>query len=148
MVMAGHPTLEDRKMTLSGSCLCGAVHYEIDGPLGMAGHCHCSQCRKSHGAAFATWAMIEPGQFRWTVGREFAVGYQSSPGRERIFCGRCGSPLAFAEQGDVREVPLASIDGDPGIRPGEHIFVGSKAPWHEITDNLPQSEAWPMDVKT
>jgi hypothetical protein len=132
--------------SITGSCLCGAVTYAITGALKRAGHCHCSICRKSHGAAFATWAMVEPERFRWTSGAELLARYVSSPGRQRFFCARCGSPLAAAHEGRVTEVVLATIDGDPGVRPCEHIFVGSKASWHEIGDTLPQFEEWPPGV--
>lgn len=130
-------------MSISGSCLCGAVRFRIHGGLQAAGHCHCSMCRKSHGAAFASWAFVDPEQFHWTTGAEFVGRYETSPGQERHFCARCGSPLVASHGGEIREVVLAAIDGDPGVRPSEHIFVGSKATWFEITDTLPQFEAWP-----
>jgi hypothetical protein len=130
-------------MAIRGSCLCGAVRYEIMDSIRAMGHCHCSICRKSHGAAFATWAIIDPDQFRWTSGVELLQGYDSSPGRQRCFCKRCGSPLAASHAGNVTEVVVATIDGDPGMRPTEHIFVGSAAPWHEIADALPQFQEWP-----
>jgi len=100
-------------------------------------------CRKSHGAAYATWAIIEPKQFKWTSGEESIAAYASSPGTERRFCRNCGSPLVVTHGGQVGEVVVGTIDGDPGLRPREHIFVGSKATWHEITDTLPQHEGWP-----
>ena len=130
-------------MDIRSSCLCGTVTYEITGSFAGAGHCHCPLCRKSHGAAFATWAFINPDQFRWTTGVEFVEGYQSSPGRERCFCKKCGSSLVACHSGKISEVVLATVHGDPGVRPREHIFVGSKAPWYEITDALPQYEEWP-----
>ena len=130
-------------MAIKGSCLCGAVSYEITGSFKVIGHCHCSMCRKSHGAAFATWGIINPDQFRWTSGVEFVEGYESSPGKERCFCKKCGSPLVATHSGKVTEVVLGTVDGDPGARPREHIFVGSKAPWYEIADALPQFEEWP-----
>lgn len=130
-------------MTIRGSCLCGAVRYEVTGSLGPAGHCHCSMCRKSHGAAFATWAFVDPKRFRWTSGAELVEGYLSSPGRERCFCRKCGAPLVATHDGKVTELVLGSVDGDPGLRPREHIFVASRAPWHEITDALPQFAEWP-----
>lgn len=128
---------------IRGSCLCGAVTYEIAGPLLGAGNCHCSICRKSNGAAFATWTFVAPAQFHWTGGVDQIGRYASSPGTERCFCKLCGSPLAAAHSGAVREVVLATVDGDPGVRPSEHIFTGSKSPWFEITDTLPQHEGWP-----
>lgn len=134
-------------MAIRGSCLCGTVRYEISGSFAGAGHCHCSMCRKSHGAAFATWAFVNPDQFRWTAGGESVAGYKSSPGRERCFCKRCGSPLVATHSGKVTEVVLGTVDGDPGVRPREHIFVGSKAPWYEITDGLPQYREWPPGME-
>jgi hypothetical protein len=132
---------------IRGSCLCGVVRYEISGSFAGAGHCHCSICQKSHGAAFATWAFVDPDAFRWTSGADALVRYASSPGRERCFCGKCGSPLASVHHGKVGEVVLASVDGDPGVRPREHIFVGSKASWDEIADALPQHPAWPPGLE-
>ena len=130
-------------MALTGGCLCGAVTYEITGALKFMGNCHCSMCRKSHGAAFATWGIIDPAQFRWTAGEEHVQGYESSPGRQRCFCRKCGSPLVATHSGAVGEVVAGTLDGDPGTRPREHIFVGSKAPWYAIADALPQFEQWP-----
>lgn len=130
-------------MAITGGCLCGAVSYEITDALEAAGHCHCSICRKSHGAAFATWTFVSPESFRWTAGGEFIERYSASSDRERCFCRKCGSPLAATHGGRVTEVVLATVDGDPGVRPREHIFVGSKAPWYEIADALPQFESWP-----
>jgi hypothetical protein len=134
-------------MTIKGSCSCSAVRYEITGSFEAIGHCHCSICRKSHGAAFATWGIINPDQFCWTSGEQFVARYKSSPGRERGFCKKCGSPLVATHAGKITEVVLGTIDGDPGVRPSEHIFVASKAPWYEISDALPQFEAWPPRIE-
>lgn len=133
-------------MVIKGRCLCGVVSYEITGSLGRTGHCHCSMCRRSHGAAFVTWTLIDPDQFQWTSGVEFVEAYQSSLARERCFCKKCGSPLVATHSGKVTEVVLGSVEGDPGVRPGEHIFVGFKAPWYEVTDALPQFEEWPPGI--
>lgn len=130
-------------MSIRGSCLCGAVAYEVTAPFQFLGNCHCSMCRKANGAAYVTWGIVERGSFRWTAGEDLVQGYASSPGTTRCFCGRCGSSLASAHDGVVGEVAIGTVDGDPGARPAEHIFVGSKAPWHDITDALPQHAAWP-----
>jgi hypothetical protein len=130
-------------MTIKGSCLCKSVSYEITGSFKFMGNCHCSICRKSHGAAFATWGILDADQFRWTAGEEFVQAYESSPGRQRCFCRKCGSPLVSAHSGAVGEVVVGSLDDVAGARPREHIFVGSKAPWYEIADALPQFESWP-----
>ena len=130
-------------MTIKGSCQCGAVSYEITGSFKGMGNCHCSICRKSHGAAFVTWGIINSDQFHWRSGEEFVQAYESSPERRRCFCRKCGSPLVSTHSGAVGEVVVGTIDGDPGARPGEHIFVGSKAPWYEITDAPPRFVEWP-----
>ena len=130
-------------MAMKGGCLCGGVRYEVTGPFEAIGNCHCSMCRKAHGAAFVTWGLVKPTQFRWVTGEELVRHYESSPGRTRCFCRRCGSPLASAHAGAVGEVAIGTLDGDPGARPQAHIFVASRAVWHEITDSLPQHAAWP-----
>lgn len=128
---------------ITGGCLCGVVTYEISGTLKGAGNCHCSICRRAHGAAFVSWAFVSPEEFRWTSGEDAIEGYASSTGQVRLFCKKCGSPLAASHNGSITEIVLASVHGDPGVRPSEHIFVGSKAPWYEITDELGRHEAWP-----
>jgi hypothetical protein len=128
---------------LRGSCLCGAVTYEISGPLAHVGNCHCSICRKSHGAAFVTWGILGPQTLRWTAGEAKLRAFESSPGTQRLFCGECGSALASSHGGAVGEVVVGTLLDHPGMTPQEHIFVGSKAPWHEITDSLPQHPGWP-----
>ena len=125
---------------IRGSCLCGGVRFEIDGPLKGASHCHCSMCRKAHGAAFGTYAAAKAADFRVVSGENRITRYRSSAGIVRTFCARCGSTLQWLRESkpDVVDVALGVVDGDPGVRPLHHIYVGSKAPWHEITDDLPQ----------
>lgn len=125
---------------LRGSCLCGGVRYEISGPLSFPLNCHCSMCRKAHGAAFRSRARVKADDFRWTQGAELVTYYESSPGNHRGFCRMCGSPLLSRFDNDPRSygLPLGALDDDPGIKPGFHVFVASKAPWYDITDELPQ----------
>ena len=130
-------------MTIKGACLCGGVRYEISGKLLDAGNCHCSMCRKAHGAAYATYANVNPDEFRWTHGEELVSCYASSEVLGRVFCSVCGSTLGASEQGRIDYVTLGTVESDPGIRPRSHIFVGSKAPWHEISDALPQFQESP-----
>ena len=125
-------------MTVRGGCLCGAVRYEVAGDLLDADHCHCSMCRRQHGAAFATYAQFNPGDFRWCSGEDLVRVYQTPSGAGWAFCSACGSTLAGTEDGDVTSIALGTVEGDPGLRPSAHIFVGSRAAWHEIGDDLPQ----------
>ena len=127
-----------------GRCLCGALRYELDGPFSAMMHCHCSMCRKHHGAGFATFVVAPIAGFRFTSGEDRLVRYRSSPNGVRSFCSVCGSagPTPMPALG-VTAAPAASLEGELGIKPQSHIFVGSKAPWYEITDGLPQHEAYP-----
>jgi hypothetical protein len=130
---------------ISGSCLCGAVRFQISGQLGPAGYCHCSQCRKASGSAFAANAPVRRRYFSFTKGEEMVREYQSSPGKYRAFCSGCGSPV-YSRRDDEPEtlrIRLGTLDGDPGRRPLAHVFVASKAPWHEITDDLSRFDAFP-----
>lgn len=124
-------------MAIVGGCLCGAIRYQIDGELTRAGNCHCSMCRKAHGAAFGTYAEVPDGAFHWTAGENEVRIFESSPDIGRAFCPRCGSTLGAVDHGQLSWVTLGTVDGDPGVRPQAHIFVASKAPWDQITDDLP-----------
>lgn len=129
-----------------GSCLCGAVVYELDGPLTFLRNCHCSRCRRARSAAHATNAPLELGRFQWIRGEERVRTYRVPEARffGQTFCTLCGSPVPRLDPSrGIAIVPAGSLDGDPGARVMEHIFVGSKAPWFEITDALPQHAEGP-----
>ena len=142
-------------MAVRGSCLCGGVRFEIAGPMSGPLHCHCTKCRKQHGAAFRSRVRVERADFRWLQGEELVTFYQSSPGFERGFCRVCGSPVvnrpgpgslsAELNPASVTQygVPLGILDDDPGVRPKLHIFVANKASWFEIADDLPQFDELP-----
>jgi hypothetical protein len=125
---------------ITGGCLCGSVRYAVDGQLGPAIFCHCEQCRRASGTAFATNAPARARRLRFTAGRDAIREYESSPGKFRAFCSRCGSPVysRLASDPETFRLRLGTLDGDPGRRPLAHFFVGSKAVWHEITDALPR----------
>ena len=127
-----------------GTCLCGTLQYEVSGPFYMMLHCHCSMCRKHHGTAFATFVAAPLESFTWISGENAVGRYQSSEKGHRAFCRVCGSvaPTLAPEMG-VAIIPAGNLDGDLGVKPELHMFVGSKAPWTSITDSLPQHEAWP-----
>ncbi len=115
---------------IRGSCLCGGVRYRINGPLFEARNCHCSICRKAHGAAFRSRASVKAADFEWVQGEDLVTFYESSPGNRRGFCRVCGSPIVskFEAQPDYYGLPLGALDDDPGIRPKLHVHVASKAP--------------------
>ncbi len=144
-------------MVLRGGCQCGAVVFEIDGPLMGVGHCHCGACRRAQGAAFRTRARVKRSDFRWVAGEGLVRSHQTSPGFHRGFCGQCGSPVVNWNTGESEYgqrnpasletygIAVASLEGDPGVRPGFHCFVAFKAPWFEITDGLPQFAGYPEE---
>jgi AcrR family transcriptional regulator len=124
-----------------GSCLCGTVKYELDGPFEVMSHCQCSLCRKHHGAAFATFVTVPLSSFRWVAGEDALSTYQSSAYGKRTFCSRCGSVMPVVEAATgVAFCPAGNLDGELGIQPQSHRFVGSTASWHTMTDTLPQHE--------
>ena len=129
--------------TSSGRCLCGAVRFEIDEFLPQAAHCHCSMCRKFHGAAYATIAGVRRSDFRWTEGEGALKGYLAENGTTRTFCRHCGSSLTFSSpraSDEEVEIALGAMDGDVPVVPSAHIFVGSAANWTVLSDGLPQFE--------
>jgi hypothetical protein len=132
---------------LTGQCLCGAIAYEIEGEIGTVVNCHCSKCRRWHGAAFRTRAAVASKQFKWVRGEEYLSKYESTAPTIKTFCSICGSNLISLIKNNPAHigVPIGGLDQDPGRRPEMHIFVGSKAPWYEITDHLPQYDEWPPE---
>ena len=128
---------------MQGRCLCGEVVFEVSAPVGMIVHCHCSICRKFHGTPFATHGIVPHDALRWVAGRDRVRRYESSAAGERPFCSRCGSNVPAEHTPDGAFIPLGNLDGEPDVRVLAHIFVGSKATWHEITDELPRFDAFP-----
>ena len=130
---------------IEGHCECGRVRYEVDGDINDFSHCHCSQCRRLHGAAFATFAGVSSDQFRYVSGESDTSAYASSDNHSRVFCAQCGSNIlaALDEEPDALYLSMSTIEGDPPRPAGYHIYVGSKAPWHEISDNLKQYDTEP-----
>jgi len=129
-------------MISKGSCLCNQVQYEIDGKFEDVLNCHCSMCRKLHASAFRTRAKITSESWKTVKGDEFIKFYESSPGEYKGFCSNCGSSLftKFDEYPDILGFPFGTLDTDPKVKPTRHIYVGSKAAWHDISDNLPQEQ--------
>lgn len=127
---------------VDGSCLCGAVHWRYTAKFARVTHCHCAMCRKAHAAPFATYAM-GPADGLVIDGDENRVRFESSPGFIRSFCRHCGSVLPNIDLGEWVAVPVGGLDVHPGPAPGAHIFFRWKAPWHNITDDLPRHDNYP-----
>jgi hypothetical protein len=130
--------------TLRGQCLCGAVRYAVANTFKYAFICHCSQCRRATGSAFKPFAGIESHALRLTQGDEQLLIYGNPQAAHDVHCGRCGSLLySVVREGAYVHVTLGTLLDAPDIRPVAHMFVGSKAPWFEIGDSLPQYEEFP-----
>src|SRR5262249_50778417 len=141
--MAKFPKGEIGMSAIRGSCLCGGVKFEITGPLSSPLNCHCSQCRKQHGAPFRSRVRVQIEDFRWLKGEHLIKYYQSEGGYPRGFCRECGSqilnrtgpnwkrPAQFPRALSQYGIPLAILD-DPPVRPVCHVFVerrrGSTSP--------------------
>jgi len=128
--------------TVTGSCLCGGVRFEVTLPFSDANYCHCSRCRKHSGAEAAVTARVPREQFKLLSGEELIRVYEPDDGGAvKAFCSVCGSSLFGRRwpEGDEIAIRLGTIDGDPQIRPELHSFVDSKPPWSELpNDRLPR----------
>jgi hypothetical protein len=126
--------------TLAGKCLCGAVEYAVADEFLYAANCHCSQCRRATGAAFKPFAGIERAKLRLTRGEDSLLTFGDAAGSD-VRCKRCGSFLySVVRDGAFVHVAMGTLVDAPTIHAAKHIFVGSKAPWFTITDDLPQYE--------
>ena len=127
----------------SGSCLCGEVAFELTDDPDRAHNCYCKRRRKISGAAFAPNLFVPLEGFGYTRGEDLLQSFKL-PQADRfthVFCQNCGSSLPFvSETRGLAVIPMGSLDSDPGVTPQQHIFVGSKASWVEICDELPQHE--------
>ena len=124
----------------SGSCLCGNVQFEIQGELEPIQICHCSQCRKAQGSAFVTNIPVEEAVFKITSGESDLKSFESSPGKERVFCANCGSPILSktTKLPGVVRIRAGTLNGDLEAKPIYHIYFDSKANWFEVNDDLPK----------
>lgn len=127
----------------TGHCHCGGVSYAFDGRPLKATYCHCSLCRRMTGSAFAPWCEVPGADLRWS-GRDRLKTYALTDRLAILFCRECGAPLVatHSKWPETAFLLMGALESDPGIAPEYHIFAGSRAPWHEITDALPQYERW------
>lgn len=133
--------------TIRGSCLCGAVAYAIPAESGGTfQYCYCSRCRKTGGAAHAANLAVPAGQFQWLKGEDEVVQYIHTSAKRfcNAFCRTCGSKLPWmTRDGRWVIVTAGTLDDDPGIRPVQSIFWGSRAPWYVMPSELPAFDEIP-----
>jgi hypothetical protein len=124
---------------LAGKCLCGAVQYAVADAFVYAANCHCSNCRRATGSAFKPFAGIERAKLKLTKGASDLMIFGDESANHDTHCKLCGSLLySVVREGAFAHVTMGTLVDGPTIRPTMHIFVGSKAPWYAITDDLPQ----------
>lgn len=129
---------------LNGSCLCGAVKIRVPDEFPFIGNCHCSECRKWTGSAYSAAAMVDAGDFEVTQGEDSLTTYKKTDETDLGFCKHCGSSMFSKKVNKGKYViRLGVLDDKPTQAPAAHIFVGSKAPWYEISDGLQQFEKGP-----
>jgi len=133
--------IKSKKNPLTGSCLCGSIQYSVDKIEKQMAHCHCTMCRKFHGAAFATFGEVRAENFHWINGEDILKIYVANNGTTRSFCGICGSSLIFSpsnDTGEYVEFALGTLDSKIENKPDAHIFTDYGVCWFKVTDDLPQ----------
>ena len=127
-----------KQSTVTGSCFCGAVEFEIELPTTFCGHCHCSMCRRPHGASFVTWTGVPPERFRINAGEQSIAKYQSSEHGTRSFCRICGSQMFCQTEPEIIDIALAALHGKIDREPEAHYYYDSRADWTQVNDDLPK----------
>jgi hypothetical protein len=129
---------------ITGRCECATVKYQVLGELKEYCHCHCSICRRISGAAFVTWGGIARDEFSYVSGEDNVRSYSFSERADSLSCKTCSSTILvdFKPEADMLYITLGTVDGDVDCPDGFHQYVGSKAPWYEICDDLPQHDEW------
>ena len=129
---------------VKGSCLCGGIKYEVELIPEKIYNCHCSQCRKYHGSAFATQAFAKGSTLKFIQGEELLKEYRGKLGI-RAFCSICGSRLMnyAADKNMYLSIALSTLDDEVHYGPVAHAFVGSKASWHQPSEDIPSYEEIP-----
>jgi hypothetical protein len=130
---------------ITGGCFCGEVTYQISGLLRDARSCHCSRCRKAFSAQASAYALVDSKEFEWLTGEKLLSTYVGKRGYGLQFCKLCGSTLCGVLNGQVHGVTLGCLNGDPQIELGMHIFVGSKAKWEIIPEDVTQYREGPEE---
>jgi hypothetical protein len=123
-----------------GSCLCGAVTFEVAFPTLFCAHCHCTLCQRAHGAGYVTWIGVLHQQCRVESGEELLTRYASSGHGTRTFCSRCGSTLFFesTEHADQVHIVLANLHDPIDREPQMHVYFSDRAHWTRLADELPR----------
>jgi len=131
-----------------GTCLCGSVKYSVQSKLQRFYFCHCQQCRKLTGSAFAANLLLKPVEIEWVSGEQFVKRFDYPGDRmfSRVFCAECGSGLPFLNEiGDTLIIPAGSLDHELDIEPDINIFWADRAAWYEAGVSAPGCAGFPKN---
>lgn len=125
---------------IKGRCECGSIRYASDGPVMDFGHCHCSMCRRLHGAGFVSFAGVTEKSFQWLSDTDTLKIYASSKKNDRYFCSQCGSQILVKSntEPDMIYLAMGTLDDEPELPAGYHQFADSKVSWIDVRDDLPR----------
>lgn len=128
---------------MQGSCLCGAVRYEVDALISIK-FCHCRTCQRAQGAPYVAAGGVKREHFHWLAGEELVTRYESSPHKHRAFCSCCGTPL-FSDKASLPHIALrvTTLHEDPKLRPSEHIWMEDDCPWTLDDPHIARYNTWP-----
>ena len=127
-------------MPTTGACLCGGVRFRVEGELAPIQVCHCRQCQKAQGGPFVAVVPVARADVHWLSGEDLLAAYESSPGKERVFCRRCGSPVLSRRTAlpEVVRLRAGLLEGPLGVRPARHAYTAERCNWWPLDDGLPQ----------
>ncbi len=133
----------------SGSCLCGGIKFTITGSLAPVQVCHCSQCRQAQGGPFATNIPVNRSALAFTAGQELLTQFESSPGKVRAFCSKCGSPVFSARDSlpEVLRIRVGLLQEPVETQLAFHAYTASKCSWWPLNDDLPKYEQGYVEPK-
>lgn len=125
---------------IEGGCLCGKIRYQYDGELNELSMCHCKQCQKAQGTAYAAVSPIDVDKFKFVSGSELLKEYRATPEKVRVFCSNCGSPIYSARDDlpKVKRIRVGTVDDAFQCEEAYHTFTATKASWELLHDNLPK----------
>ncbi|RXJ73186.1 aldehyde-activating protein [Veronia nyctiphanis] len=126
---------------MRGSCLCGEIEYEVNKLDSPIQHCSCHTCRKAHAAAFNSTAAVLKSDFRWLKGDALLSHFESSPGKKRFFCSKCGTQLVKENEGQL-SLRVATLNDDPNLKPQFRIWSSHEVPWLTYPSDIPAYDEW------
>ena len=133
---------------ITGSCHCRTVQFEIAGEIDGIWHCHCETCQKLNGTVYGSTGFVPVGAFNITAGQAALTAYESSPGKKRYFCSKCGAPVYTLAQANPERigVRIGAVNGDPFIRSRAHIWMSHHPAWYEVETGLPSYAEYPGET--